>query len=111
MSSDVPFTLVTSDATALIEAGPTSEERFQIKRIFQGSGAKLIRISFRAGQVMSEHKTNAPIFVQVLEGTILFRVHGEEIKMPAGAIIHVDPSVEHELEAVSDAHVLLTLCA
>lgn len=108
--SEHQYTFVSQNAQALIDAVPFSEERFKIKRIFQGNGGKLIRLSFLSGQIMREHSANAPIFVQVLEGQIAFRVAGDEIMMSAGAIIHVETSVQHELEALSDAHVLLTLC-
>lgn len=104
------YELVTRDTHGLIDSAPVSEDRYQIKRIFQGNGGKLIRISFQPGQVMREHTANAPIFVQVLEGEIVFRVSDKEIVMPAGAIIHVEKQVTHELEARTEAHVLLTLC-
>ncbi|WP_449279386.1 cupin domain-containing protein [Leucobacter sp. GX0328] len=103
-------TLIAADRDALLQAAPVSSDRFQIKRIFQGEGARVIRLSFAAGQVMREHSTNAPLIVQVLDGEVQFRVSGEEIAMPAGAMLHVKPSVVHEVEAVTDAHVLLTLC-
>lgn len=103
-------TLISADRDALLRAAPVSADRFRIKRVFQGEGARVIRLTFAAGQVMREHSTNAPLIVQVLDGEVKFRVPGEEIAMPAGAMLHVKPSVVHEVEAVTDAHVLLTLC-
>lgn len=107
--SGTPFTLVSADLEALLAAAPVSGDKFQIQRVFQGTGVRMIRLTFAAGQVMREHSTNAPLVVQVLEGTLKFRIAGEELTMPAGAILHVEPSEQHELEAVTDAHVLLTL--
>ena len=103
-------TLISEGLEALLQAAPVSEERFQIKRIFQGTGVTIIRLTFAAGQVMREHSANAPLIVQVLDGEIRFRFSGEEYVMPAGAMLHVEPKVLHEVEAVTDAHVLLTLC-
>lgn len=105
-----PYSVISADRKALLAAAPASEERFQIVRVFQGAGATVIRLAFRAGQVMREHSTNAPLLVQVLEGTILFRIAGDELELPEGAILHVEPGELHELEAPTDAHVLLTLC-
>lgn len=106
-SSD--HTLIAADWEALLQAAPVSQDRFQIKRVFQGEGLRVIRLTFAAGQVMREHSTNSPLLVQVLEGEVKFRISGEEYTMPAGAMLHVKPSVLHEVEAVTDAHVLLTL--
>lgn len=103
------YSLISDSAASLIDAAPVSQDKLQIKRVFQGTGARVIRLTLAAGQVMREHSTNAPLLVQVLDGHILFRVAGDELDMPTGAIVHVDPSVVHEVEAVSDSHVLLTL--
>lgn len=106
-SENAPFTLIATGLDALIAAAPASPEKFQIKRVFQGTGTRAIRISFAAGQVMREHSSNVPILVQVLQGHIIFRVAGEQLQMPVGAIVHVEPDEMHELEAVTESHVLL----
>ena len=107
--STTPFTLVSTDLEALVAEVPVSPEKLQIKRVFHGLGFRMIRLALAAGQVMREHSTNSPLVVQVLAGTVLFRIAGEELSMPAGSIVHVDPSVMHEVEGVTDAHLLLTL--
>lgn len=106
-----PYELVASDLHALIEANPISGDRLQIARVLQGSGVKMVRLSLADGQVMREHSTNAPLIVQVLDGLIAFRIAGEELELPTGAVLYVDPEELHEVEALRDSHVLLTLCA
>jgi len=110
-SAEPAYRLVAKDRGALIDELDVSGERFQIGRVFQGDGLKLIRLAFAAGQVMREHSTNAPLVVQVIEGTLKFRVAGDELTLEAGAVLHVRPHEVHELEAVTDTHVLLTLAA
>lgn len=110
LGSAASHALVASDAAALLAAARASGDRVQLNRVFQGTGATIIRIAFSAGQEMREHSTSSPIVVQVLSGTIRFRVAGDELEMPQGAIVHVEPSVPHSLEADGEAHVLLTLC-
>ena len=104
-----PYTLIAADREALLAAAPVSPDRFQIKRVFQDDGVRVIRLAFAAGQVMREHSPTAPLIVQVLAGTIAFRVAGDELELQAGAVLHVRPHEVHELEARTDAHVLLTL--
>lgn len=107
--ADSTYTLIAANRDALLDAAPVSAEKLQITRVFQGTGARVIRLTFAAGQIMREHSTNSPLIVQVLAGRIAFRIAGDEIAMPEGAIMHVEPNEKHELEALTDAHVLLTL--
>src|SRR5690606_8781742 len=101
--------LISSSREELISEAPVSAEKLQIQRVFQGTGARVIRLTFAAGQTMREHSTNTPLIVQVLEGQVRIRVSGDEIEMPTGSLIHVEPGVSHELEAVVDSHMLLTM--
>lgn len=110
MTRSPAYDLVAADENALLSAASASGDRVQLKRIFQGTGATIVRIAFAAGQEMREHSTSSPILVQVLSGTIRFRVAGDEITMPPGATVHVEPSVPHSLSAKAEAHVLLTIC-
>ena len=103
------YAVVSPDLETLLAAAPVSSERLQIQRVFQGVGFRVIRLTLAAGQVMREHSTNSPLLVQVLEGELVFRIAGDEITMTAGSILNVEPYALHELEAVTDAHVLLTL--
>lgn len=106
-----PATRVVPDLNALLAEPTASAERPQVKRVLQADGVKLVRLTLAAGQVMREHATNAPLVVQVLAGEVLFRVTGDEFRMPAGAILHVSPGVTHEVEALPESHLLLTICS
>lgn len=103
-------TLIAGDLQALTESLPIEDGALRTGRLFKGTGVTAIRLSFDAGQVMREHTARAPILVQVLEGVIDFDVEGDTIRMAAGAIIHVEALVPHELTAVERSHVLLLLC-
>ncbi|MFA5607551.1 MAG: cupin domain-containing protein [Leucobacter sp.] len=107
-NSSRTYTLVTDGWEPLISVPEVSAEKFQIARIFQGTGARMIRLTFAAGQVMREHSTNVPLIVQMLEGELLFRIDGDELRLTRGSILHVEPGIMHELEAVTESHVLLT---
>jgi quercetin dioxygenase-like cupin family protein len=49
--------------------------------------------------------------VQVLEGEVVFRVAGESLRLVTGALVHVRPGEVHEVEARTDAHLLLTIAS
>lgn len=107
--TEKPFALISADYGALLETAPVSVEKLQIKRMFQGTGSRVIRLTLAEKQIMREHSTNSPLLVQVLEGLVAFRVAGEELLLPSGAMLHVEPSEPHELEAMRDSHLLLIL--
>ena len=103
------YTLVAADRAALLSAVRIQPDRPQITRIFQGDGVRVVRLNLAEGQVMKEHYTPASLLVQVLDGRVAFRVAGEELDLPTGAVIHVRPNEVHELQAYVDSHLMLTL--
>ncbi|MPZ82690.1 MAG: DUF2249 domain-containing protein [Actinophytocola sp.] len=101
-------TLVAGDAEKLVRALPVETGAVRSRRIFKGAGASVARLSLDAGQVMKEHVATAPILVQVLAGRAALDIGGERVELPAGALIHLDANVPHSVEALSEAHLLLT---
>lgn len=77
--------------------------------IMETSFSKEIRILFKEGQIMKEHKTAYPIAVHVLEGHINFRVNGEVHELKQGGIITLEGYVPHDLTAKEQSIVRLTL--
>ncbi|GAC70129.1 hypothetical protein [Gordonia soli] len=66
-------------------------------------GATVIRLSFRAGQVMADHHANRPILVIGQRGEIEFTVGDAVTLLLPGTAIGVDPQVGHSLRARTDA--------
>ena len=86
-----------------------NEEKVAIKVLMETETSKEIRIMFRKGQSMKEHKAGFPITVEVHQGTIAFGVNGEVLKLVAGDLIYLDANVPHDLFAEEDSMVRLTL--
>lgn len=89
-----------------IEYGDTKPA---IKVLFNNAYVKEIRIVFKAGQEMKEHKTNHPIVVEVVDGDIDFGVSNEVYRLEKGVLIALDPGVPHNLVARMDSIVRLSL--
>lgn len=92
-----------SDNLEYKETGPT------IKILFESETSKEIRIVFKAGQVMKEHHTSYPITVELFEGELEFGVEGEKYHLKRGDLLSLAPSVPHDLRAISNCIVRLTL--
>lgn len=70
---------------------------------------KEIRIVFKKGQEMKEHKAGYPIVVAVIEGAINFGVGSDVFLLEKGMMIALEASVPHSLIAEQDSIVRLSL--
>jgi len=86
-----------------------SDDAVVINSVLESSFGKEIRIAFKEGQVMKEHKTKFPITVMTLQGSIAFMVGDEEYILNDGDIIALEGNVMHELKAAQDSIVWLSL--
>lgn len=71
--------------------------------------SKEIRIVFKKGQVMEDHQAPFAIIVQVIQGVINFGVDNEIQQMNLGDIISLKPHEVHNLLALEDSIVRLSL--
>ncbi|WP_026450249.1 cupin domain-containing protein [Aequorivita capsosiphonis] len=86
-----------------------NEKRPTIQVLMETDAGKEIRIAFKEGQVMKEHKTPFPIVVEIFEGAIDFGVNGETHKLKKGDLIGLEGGVPHDLKALETSTVRLSL--
>lgn len=85
------------------------ESRPTIQVLMETENGKEIRIAFKKDQVMKEHKTPFSIVVEIFEGSIDFGVKGEVHSLIKGDLISLEGGVPHDLTAVKDSIVRLSL--
>lgn len=70
---------------------------------------RVVLIALAAKTRMPEHKTEGRISVHVLSGHIQLRALGRTFNLRAGGLLAIDRGVPHDVEAVEDSAVLLTI--
>jgi len=85
------------------------QERVQTKVIIETSFSKEIRILLAKSQFMKEHKAPFSIVIHVLQGAINLGVDGKIQKMITGDLIALDANVPHDLKAIQDSIIRLSL--
>ena len=71
--------------------------------------SKEIRVVFKKGQMMEDHQAPFAIIIQVIKGCIDFGVEGKVEQMKSGDIISLKPKVIHNLTAIQESVVRLSL--
>ena len=70
---------------------------------------RMVLTVMRAGARLHRHHARGTVLIQVLRGHIRARVLGEVIEAPAGHALSLDPNLEHEIEAVAESALLITI--
>ena len=94
---------------SIYESLAFNEDRPAIKVLFETPFTKEIRIALKKGQEMKEHKTSFPIVINIIEGIIDFGIPNERIQLKKGDLIALDGNIPHDLVAVEESIVRLTL--
>lgn len=84
-------------------------EKPAIKRISKSDSETVVRMAFRAGQVMAEHMAAHPILVLGQTGAIDFTVADATVRLSPGTAIRVDARTPHSLRADTDGTVTLVI--
>ncbi len=70
---------------------------------------RVILLALSAGESLSEHQVHEHALVAVLAGEVVIRSGAQEERLGAQGLVHFNPAERHEVEAVSDARLLLCL--
>src|SRR5690606_36977769 len=97
------------DITSLYDKLIFHDDKPTIAVMIDHDHTKQIRIAFKSGHEMKEHKTMFPIVIQIGEGQIDFGVEGRRVQLPKGSLIAFEGNVPHDLKAMEDSVVRLSL--
>lgn len=88
---------------------PGDEQDRRAVTLVRQSGVSIVLVHLRAGAVMREHAAAGPATVQVLDGQVRVSLNDERFEVPGSHLIAFDAGVRHEVEALEDSTLLLTI--
>lgn len=77
--------------------------------LLKSEDLRILLIGMEAGARLEEHHNDGRISIHVLEGAVKMRVQQQLQKYSAGQILALDRSVPHEVEAIEDSVLLVTI--
>lgn len=94
----------------LVDApSPIEGDAPAVKRLVTADGVNLIAVSFKAGQVLDDHRCAHPITVQCLRGEVTFQAGDHHETLTPGRIAHLPAQITHRVEAKEDSIFLLSM--
>lgn len=70
---------------------------------------RVVLVALHGGATMDEHSARGPVTVQVLSGRLRFAAPGTSLEMVSGQIVALEPTLLHEVTAIEDSAILLTV--
>lgn len=70
---------------------------------------RIVLMVMRAGSVIKEHRTNETASIHALAGHVRLRLSDRLLELEGGRLLVLERGVRHDVEAVDDSTILLTL--
>jgi quercetin dioxygenase-like cupin family protein len=70
---------------------------------------RLVLAALKSGARLARHGVRGSVLIQVLAGNVRVTIYGQDLSLTAGQIVSLDPHLDHEVSAMDDALLLLTI--
>ena len=70
---------------------------------------RIVLIALKKGGRVEEHKADGRISIQTLIGQVRLRILGQSVDLPAGQLLALDRGLQHDVEAIEESSLLLTI--
>ena len=91
------------------EAHPAHGGHRQIT-LFQHAPVTQLLFAFEKGGALPNHAAHGLVTLHVLEGQLMVQADGHDHRLSAGYVLILQPDVLHNVHALEDSAMLLTVC-
>ena len=92
-----------------LQAEPTWARGQNARTLVKYDDLRVVLTTLRAHERMPEHKTAGRLSIHVLSGHVHIKAAGRTFNLSAGRMVALDRAVPHEVEALQDSALLLTI--
>jgi quercetin dioxygenase-like cupin family protein len=79
--------------------------------LLKDRGLRVVLIVMHASTAIPSHQAESPLSVQVVEGRLQVRTDAEPVTLKKGHMLALQAGIRHEIEALEESALLLTLAA
>ena len=79
------------------------------KTLFKKPDLRVVLLALKAGARLDKHEATGPITIHALAGRLRVRLANETVELAPGEILSVDGGLTHDLEALEQSAILLTV--
>ena len=98
-----------SEAASLRNEEPRPVGGHRARTLIKHSDFRIVLISLEAGANLHEHKVDHSFSLQALTGHVRLQLPSETVDLQAGNMLVLDKGIPHDLEALEESTVLLTI--
>lgn len=77
--------------------------------VVKTANLSIVLTAIKKGATLCGHQVDGPITLQVVSGAIQFGIAGKPRRLAAGTVIALDNAIPHDIEALEDSDLLLTI--
>jgi quercetin dioxygenase-like cupin family protein len=99
-----------SDEAAMLRREPSWQQGDRNAKTFVKAGdLRLFLTTLKQGAIVKEHRAPGSAVVQTLSGRIRLRLPDQDVDLPAGALVVLEPNLPHDVEAVEESAFTITI--
>jgi quercetin dioxygenase-like cupin family protein len=79
------------------------------KTFVKANDLRLVLTTLKQGAVVKEHRAPGSAVVQTLSGRIRLRSRDQDVELPAGSLVVLEPNLPHDVEALEESAFTITI--
>ena len=101
--------LLKAEDEALRERAASASSGRAAKTLAKEGRLRALLIALKRGAVLKQHHTDGPVSIQCLRGNVAITVDDASTELTSGGLLILDAKVQHEVKAIRDASLLITM--